>query len=134
MFCPKCGTPLHDSATFCHSCGTNVTVQQNNQQPTYTQQNYYTQNNPQQEIAREMESASKLAKIGIILGIFIPLAGWILGGLCLHKLNEMKTKYQAYNDEIRKKGITAIVVSTVIWAISFILIIAGETFAYMSIF
>lgn len=95
--------------------------------PNYSQQNPYDSYqqpfvNP--EIVQKGEKAKTLAIVGIIVGLFIPLVGWICGGKAI---TQAKAALQATGDQKFKTnhtlGIVAVVVSTVSWALALITIL-----------
>ena len=136
--CPKCGAQA--DGIFCLNCGAAVnsepaaaapasTSAGNDfkeksfgaapQQPTYTapqqptyqapQQPYY----PQQPVQPEKPG---MATAAIVFAFLFPLVGLILGIVG-------KKKYQT--PELKKRCNTAIIISVVVWALSFILQFAG---------
>lgn len=118
MFCSKCGNQIMDEAAICPNCG--CPTQNYNQDNRST----YQSSAPQiYNIEKEISDAKTLGFIAIIAGIFIPLAGWICGGIGISKCNKVLSVYP--NDlnanNAKKLGLIGIVVSSVIFVISIII-------------
>jgi len=87
MFCPKCGASINDDAVICPNCGcaTGKTTQSN---------------------------GKTLGIVGLILGIFMPLVGWICCGIGL-------SRAKASNDS------SSITINTVGLILSTVVFVAG---------
>ena len=131
--CPKCGAPA--DGIFCLSCGAAVNSEpaaptandfkgaapQQPQQPAQPQQPYYPPQPPVQQPYYPAQPPVEPEKPGmataaIVFAFLIPLVGLILGIVG-------KKKYQS--PELQKRCQTAIVISVVVWALSFILQFIG---------
>lgn len=113
MFCSKCGNRIDDLAVICPFCGC-------------PSRNYIPQNQGGQiDKVKVLEEARKMALVSIIGGIFIPLLGWIFGALGIMKCNSINTYLPNDNQisETKKKCIIGLIVSTVIFVISFIVVL-----------
>lgn len=109
MFCPKCGSQQPDNATFCASCGSSLghTAPQPQQQPQWQPQSQYG-NAPVYEEAEK--SAGQVVVWQVILGVAIPLVGWIMGAT------------QLFSGSNKKNGQTLLIASTISFAIAYILL------------
>ena len=133
--CPKCGAPA--DGIFCLSCGAAVNSEpaaptandfkgdapqqpQQPAQPAQPQQPYYPPQPPvQQPYYPEqppVQESSGLATAAIVLAIFLPLVGMIVGAVA-------RKKYQS--PELQKRCTTAITIGAVMLALSFILQFVG---------
>lgn len=95
MFCSKCGNEIDNEAVVCPKCGcatANMTLQKN------------------AASAEASGETSTLATCAIVFAILMPIVGLILG-----IIGTVKYKNEAY----KKKSISAIVLSIVLWAIYF---------------
>ena len=94
MFCTKCGKEIMEEAVICPNCGVktkNATFINNlNTQPSNYQ--YFQNQNS------DVSMANTFGIISIIVGWFIPLIGWIFGGLGISRLNSIKE----YNEMVQK--------------------------------
>lgn len=84
MFCKSCGKEINDNAVVCPFCGCQTGVPQ---QP-YAQQNVYQNQYPQQQGGDEINVGL------VILSIFIPIVGIILGAVNIS--NGKKKSGKAY--------------------------------------
>ena len=129
--CPKCGAEA--DGVFCINCGAAINSEPAPapvskpadvekpmgtpyQQPTQPQQPYYPPQQPVQQpyyppAPQPQQEKSGLATAAIIFAFLIPLVGLILGIVG-------KKKYQS--PELQKRCQTAIIISVVVWALSFI--------------
>ncbi|WZL16201.1 MAG: zinc-ribbon domain-containing protein [Lactobacillus kefiranofaciens] len=78
IFCPNCGHPLKQGATFCNNCGYNlVTKQMPKSQPQATRQQVAT---PQvtQKVRKPMKPLTKvlLSLLGVLVVAFIAFYAW----------------------------------------------------------
>ena len=92
-YCKTCGAELLDSDAYCTKCG-----------------------NPVEEKKPEATTEKKsngMAVAGFILAFFIPLLGWIFGGLGIKKSKEL-------NGKGRGLSIAAIIIATVDFILTFI--------------
>lgn len=114
MFCSKCGKEIDDEAFVCPGCGclTGVhSVEKNTQtaQPMEVQRN------------KEISNIAQISFLSIIIGIFVPLAGWILGGLGLFKIKNFDCSYDTECivklEDAKKKCYIGIGVATAIFVV-----------------
>lgn len=156
MICKKCGQFVPDGVYYCKNCGEPVsrtyTQQpfepgcQNTQSSTqqgYRQYNTYTQPYTPQAyeymVNSKIEEARTLGILSIILGIFVPILGIVLGCIGISKINEIPFSNQyRYETELNKKRakslcITGIVLPIVLWilAIIFAVFFWGMMFSAM---
>ena len=91
MFCSKCGNEIDDEAMICPKCGC-ATANMGNMKKSSSQS----------------DESSGLATCAIVFAILMPIVGLILGivGVC---------KYE--DENLKKKSISAIILSIVIWVI-----------------
>lgn len=92
-YCKTCGAELLDSDAYCTKCGNPVEVKK-------------------PEATTEQKS-NGMAIAGFILAFFIPLLGWIFGGLGIKKSKEL-------NGKGRGLSIAAIIIATVDFILTFI--------------
>ena len=92
-YCSQCGAQLNDSDEYCHLCGSP------------------TRSNSSTKVNNDYSFQNNYAIIGFITAFFIPILGWIFGGLGIRKSYETKNGY--------KLSIWAIVIATItfIWNI-----------------
>lgn len=95
MFCKNCGSTIPDGSAVCPYCSAvqepaapqqpagyeQPQYQQAPQQPQYQQPQYQQPYQQPMYDAQAVSSAKTMGIIAIIGGIFIPLLGWILGGI-----------------------------------------------------
>lgn len=96
-YCAKCGNELMNDAVVCPKCGCSADFEKN--QSSANQTNGY-------------------AIAGFICSFFILLLGWIFVGIGLNKTNKIDEKGKGF-------AIAAIAISTAIFLISFISIMAS---------
>lgn len=99
MFCTTCGKELNDEAILCPSCGA----------PT---KNFLIQSQPEQE-----NQDNGMAIAGFICSFFIPLLGWIFGGIGLARSQRRNGKEKGFS-------ISALAISTVTFLVNFFWIIS----------
>ena len=92
MFCKHCGSEVDDNAYVCLHCGRLVKEEQAVQQ-----------------------EGNGMAVAGFICSFFIPLLGWIFGGIGLKRSKERGGKGKAFS-------IAAIVIASVVFVSAFALI------------
>ncbi len=103
IFCPFCGEKLVDNAKFCKNCGKNV---ENYSTQTNSSTNDYTHQPPVTENSHTFATV-----LGFICSVFIPLFGLIFGIYMYTRKDNPKAKTY---------GILMIVISIIVWIISFI--------------
>ena len=77
MYCTNCGKLLHDEAVICPDCGVP------------------TANMPKGGInatAQEQPQGNGMAIAGFVCSFFIPILGWVFGGIGLARANKRKGK------------------------------------------
>ena len=85
MFCKKCGSLIRDDATICPNCGAEVNSTSSNPAMPNQQVNYQI-NNPYESQSNGMAIA------GFVCAFFIPLLGWIFGGIGLSRAKKETAK------------------------------------------
>ena len=93
MYCTKCGAQINDEAIICPKCGC-----------------------PTANYALEVSSVSTEEKNGIaiagfVCSFFIPLLGWIFGGVGLSRANKRNNKHKGFS-------IAAIVIASCMFLLS----------------
>lgn len=122
MFCSKCGTEINNEAVICPNCGCPTS--------NFQKANEISQQTIENNFSSVINSSRTFGIIGIILGIFIPLAGWICGGVGLGKSKEILNREPNNREALSAKSLNigAIVVSTIVFVIAFVatLIVMSE--------
>lgn len=98
MYCSKCGYEIKENDTICLNCGA----------PTQSFYDQYGDNDKIEKTAADsLLGARILGILSIVLGLVIPLAGWILGGIgCSHAT---KWKYSEFAKDARKAKLLNII-------------------------
>lgn len=144
MFCNNCGKELADGSAFCPYCGTKQLETQQSQpqpQPVNQNQNQYQTYNyipmaPSGADPKEIDDTKTLGIVAIVVGIFIPLVGFICGGIGLSKSKKLNAvafeEQKAQINKNRKLCLAGIIVSAVLTVISVIIsVIIGATLGKM---
>lgn len=124
MFCSKCGKEINDEAVICPNCGCFTSNYKELQPPV--QSASVIQIVPKAlDVKSTLNTAKTLGIIGIIAGLFIPLAGWICGGVGIGKCDSIINNEPNNQDALSTKNINigAIVVASIAFVINFIFII-----------
>ncbi|MGN1201710.1 MAG: zinc-ribbon domain-containing protein [Eubacterium sp.] len=140
MFCSKCGQQIEDGVYYCEHCGEAVN-RSYTQQPFNTSANgyqsnqqtnsQYTQFAPQAfdyMINSKLEDARTMGILAIILGLFIPIVGIVLGCIGITKINDIpySTEYNYDIESEKKKAKTlctvGIVLPIALWILAIIFI------------
>lgn len=74
MYCTKCGAEINDEAVICPNCGCATS-------------NYTPTTN-----VKEEPNSNGIAVAGFICSFFVPLLGWIFGGVGLARANKRNGK------------------------------------------
>lgn len=95
--CQNCGQEIFHESKYCPNCGFNLSdhVFSHSEYNTYYEQ------------PRKADSSERLGFWAIIGGIFIPLLGWILGGMTISRAKK------ANNEKARKRGVIAVIIGTI---------------------
>ena len=93
MFCSKCGEEINDQAVICPKCGC------------------ATKNYISNEINVPPVEKNGIAIAGFVCSFFIPLLGWIFGGIGLSRANKRNGKFKGFS-------IAAIVIASVMFLIN----------------
>lgn len=75
MYCSNCGKQQNQKARFCSDCGEKLDSRKADS--SHNQHN------------QQIKNAQNYALAGLIIGIFIPLVGWLLAILSLNTLNSV---------------------------------------------
>lgn len=94
MFCKKCGKEIFDEAVVCPHCGTMT----GNKSMTFG--------------GEEEEKGNGIAIAGFICSFFVPLLGWVFGGIGLSRANKRGGKGKRFS-------IAALVIASVMFFIYF---------------
>ncbi|MBO5889630.1 MAG: zinc-ribbon domain-containing protein [Clostridia bacterium] len=78
MYCTKCGSEINDQAVICPNCGCATF--------NYTSRNVNTSS----------EDKNGMAIAGFVCSFFIPLLGWIFGGIGLARANKRNGKFRGF--------------------------------------
>ena len=76
MYCKKCGTKLEDGFVCCPECGTFIDEEQKDD--VEVKNEYF-----------EGKQSNGFAIAGFITSFFVPILGWIFGGIGLKKSKEL---------------------------------------------
>ena len=79
MYCTKCGSEINDQAIICPNCGCATS--------NYTLKNGNT----------STEDKNGIAIAGFVCSFFIPLLGWIFGGIGLARANKRNGKFKGFS-------------------------------------
>lgn len=93
-YCAHCGTELLDEAVICPACG--CPAQEN-------------------QVQNAEDNSVGLGTASIVSGIFIPLAGFICGGIGLSRAKKFS------NETGKKRCTIGLVVSAVAWVVSMVI-------------
>ena len=102
MYCTHCGTEIHDQAVMCPKCG--VATQNFNQIISHHSTDHST------------VETNGIAIAGFVCSFFIPLLGWIFGGIGLGRANVRNGKHKSF-------AIAAIAVASFMFLLNMILIL-----------
>ncbi len=95
MFCKNCGNEIKEKDEFCSKCGTPI-----------------TEKNDSAEVSKE-EKVDKngMAIAGFVCSFFIPILGWVFGGIGMARANKRNGKGMGFS-------IAAIAIATVMFFIN----------------
>ena len=79
MYCSKCGEEVNDQAIVCPKCGC------------------ATQNYTLNESKVPTREKNGIAIAGFVCSFFIPLLGWIFGGIGLARANKRNGKFKGFS-------------------------------------
>ena len=99
MYCKKCGTKLEDGYVCCPNCGTFVDDALDNRDKQVT-----------------VKQGTNYCSLFGLIFFFIPLAGWILGGIGISKSAQ-------YGGKGKTLGIVAVILSTAVFILNIYLTI-----------
>ncbi|MBO5713016.1 MAG: zinc-ribbon domain-containing protein [Clostridia bacterium] len=91
MYCTKCGTEIDDEAIICPACGCKTA-------------NFTLVVTPKEEV----KTSNGIAVAGFICSFFIPLLGWVFGGIGLARANKRNGKGKGFS-------IASIIIATVMF-------------------
>ncbi|MDE7395696.1 MAG: zinc-ribbon domain-containing protein [Clostridiales bacterium] len=97
MFCKKCGAEIDDNAVVCPKCGVAT-------------ENYQKQSDNGQKPTKGKEG-NGIAIAGFICSFFIPLLGWIFGGIGLARSKQRNGKGKGF-------AIAALTIASVVFLIA----------------
>ena len=109
MYCSNCGNQIDDNAVVCPECGCPTKNFSKNSKSTHANSS---------DAKELLDKANTLSLISIIGGIFIPLLGWICGGIGIGNCNTAEREDPARAADIKQKCIIGIIVSSVVFLIS----------------
>lgn len=93
MYCTKCGSEINDEALICTNCGCATS-------------NYYNNN-----LKVPPKDKNGMAIAGFVCSFFIPLLGWIFGGIGLSMANKRNGKFKGF-------AIAALVIASISFLIN----------------
>ena len=132
MFCTKCGNFYDDNAMVCPYCGCPKPTHYTNGQPINPQMY-----NPQvTQFNSNVSSAKTLGIISIVLGIIIPIVGWICGGIGLSKSNSLVALNPASEEANNAKKLNTIglIVTSAVYVIKIIISALVYVFAFDTVY
>lgn len=111
MYCSNCGGKQASGSRFCSDCGKPLTTTQSESSGSLR---LY-----EKEV---LSSARSLNMAGLIVGLFIPILGWILAGISISKINKLEITTENSNILRRARGnamlvFVAVSLVAVVWAI-----------------
>ena len=125
MFCHQCGKELENGAAFCAYCGAKLEAPAQQPFQPYAQapvSNPYFA--PQGAVQSDVDSTKTLGLVALIVGIFVPLVGFICGGIGLSKIGKLKPAANPAQQEQLKKSkklcLAGIIVPLILTVISII--------------
>ena len=132
MFCKKCGRELAEGSAFCPYCGTKQFENQYSQPENSNQYQTYNYNYnsfaPSGAAQKDIETTKVLGIVALVVGLFMPIVGFICGGIGISKVNKLKTvafeEQKAELNKNKKLCIAGIIVPAVITVLSLIISIA----------
>ncbi|MBR2613994.1 MAG: zinc-ribbon domain-containing protein [Clostridia bacterium] len=105
MYCTKCGKQLDNDAVICPDCG---------EKTENYREDFFKDETPvgQEEKKANSEGENGMAIAGFVCAFFMPILGWIFGGIGLAK---------ALKPNGKRKGlaIAAIIIATVVFIVNF---------------
>ncbi len=93
MYCTKCGEEINDQAVICPKCGCATAN--------------YTSNTETTKVADK----NGMAIAGFVCSFFIPILGWIFGGIGLARANKRNGKFKGF-------AIASLVIASVMFIIN----------------
>lgn len=96
MYCTKCGAEINEQAIVCPKCGC------------------ATANYASKTENVKTENKNGIAIAGFVCSFFIPILGWIFGGIGLARANKRNGKFKGFS-------IAAIVIASVMFVINMII-------------
>lgn len=124
MFCSKCGKEIDDEAYVCVGCGCLTGV---NDKKSVSENEIP----PEYHIKKDISNIKLISLLSIIIGAFVPLAGWALGGLGLFKIKNFGLNEDSYKPDLesaKKKCYVGIGVATALFIL--VLILLYQEFEY----
>lgn len=106
-YCSHCGSEVQDDAIYCPNCGALISQSNDN---TNANTNVYVKKN------------NGFAIAGFVCSFFIPLLGWIFGGIGLSKSKQ--------TNKGKNLSIAAIIIASVVFVINLILQIFNYDFLF----
>ena len=79
MFCEKCGEEINEQAIVCPKCGCATS-------------NFIAQNRVNQD-----QDKNGIAIAGFVCAFFVPILGWIFGGVGLARANKRNGKFKGFS-------------------------------------
>lgn len=124
MFCSNCGDELNDDVLICPNCGN----------PTQNFLNQYGDKEKIQKTASDdLAGAHILGILSIVLCFFIPILGYILGGIGYSRANKWThTEFTVEAKKARLLNIIGLIVTTLVFLTYYFL--ALSSFKKMGIF
>ena len=113
MFCSHCGKQIEDNSTFCPYCGA-TTGGENGGQPQGAIPATYN-NGQQYQAAEHAKGGNGMAIAGFVCSFFIPLLGWIFGGIGLSKSKKLNGKGKGLS-------IAALIIATIMFIVNILLL------------
>ena len=140
MFCPQCGKEIGEGA-FCPYCGTRMPAgaasqaqQAQEQQTAYNPYGAYgAYGVPYGVPEADVKTTKTLGLVALIVGIFVPLVGYICGGIGISKVNKLRNNATEEQQERLAKNKRLCIAGIIVPIVLTILGIIISIFSFIAI-